>query len=37
MMEAINSETWVSLTDQFENFVTDLTYKVIPYRGGFQI
>ena len=37
MMEAINSDTWVSLTDQFENFVTDLTYKVIPYRGGFQI
>lgn len=37
MTEAMDSENWTSLNDQLENFVTDFNYKVIPYRGGFQI
>jgi len=37
MTEAMNSENWTILNDQLENFVTDFSYKVIPYRGGFQI
>ena len=37
MDEAINSESFTSLNDQLENFITDFNYKVIPYRGGFQI
>lgn len=35
--EVLKSENWLSLNEQLENFVTDFDYKVIPYRGGFQI
>jgi hypothetical protein len=35
--ELLASENWTELNDQLEQFVTDLSYKVIPYRGGFQI
>jgi hypothetical protein len=37
MTEVLKSDNWISLNDQLENFVTDFNYKVIPYRGGFQI
>ena len=33
----LNSENWLTLNEHLENFVTDFNYKVIPYRGGFQI
>jgi hypothetical protein len=35
--ELLVSENWAELNEQLEQFVTDLSYKVIPYRGGFQI
>ncbi len=31
------SDAWVDLNDQLEKYVTDFHYKIILYRGGFQI
>jgi hypothetical protein len=36
MRTLLSSEEWDSLNDQLEEFVTDLDYKFVPYRGGFQ-
>ena len=33
----LSSEEWDSLNEQLEEFVSDLDYKFIPYRGGFQL
>lgn len=33
----LSSEEWESLNEQLEQYVTDLEYKFIPYRGGFQL
>ncbi len=35
--ELLKNEAWFTLNEQLEQFVTDFSYKVIPYRGGFQI
>lgn len=37
MEEFLDSSIWTQLYDQLEEFVTDLSYKVIPYRLGFQL
>ena len=37
MEEVLTSDNWHTLNDQLESFVTDFSYKVIPYKGGFQI
>ena len=37
MNEVLASENWTALNEELETFVTDFDYKVIPYRGGFQI
>jgi len=37
MEELLAGETWGSLSDQLEQFVADLDYKVIPFRDGFQL
>jgi hypothetical protein len=37
MEDLLRDEAWLSLNEQLEQYVTDLSYKVIPYRGGFQI
>jgi len=37
MDNLLTSDAWVDLNDQLEKYVTDLRYKIIPYRGGFQI
>ena len=37
MDRLLDSEMWNSLNDELEKYVTDLHYKVIPYRGGFQL
>ncbi|NHZ72062.1 MAG: hypothetical protein GWP17_03140 [Aquificales bacterium] len=37
MTGVLHSDNWLSLNEQLENFVTDFGYKVVPYRGGFQI
>lgn len=36
MTNALANENWVTLNEQLDNFVLDFSYKVIPYRGGFQ-
>mgnify|MGYP003573559918 FL=1 len=33
----LSSDEWESLNEQLEEFVSDLDYKFIPYRGGFQL
>ncbi|RMG95266.1 MAG: hypothetical protein D6706_12485 [Chloroflexi bacterium] len=33
----LRNEQWRVLNEQLEQYVTDFHYKVIPYRGGFQI
>lgn len=35
--DVLASENWATINDQLGQFVTDFSYKVIPYRGGFQI
>lgn len=37
IQELLDSEAWLTLNEQLESYVTDFSYKVIPYRGGFQI
>jgi len=37
MNELLSSDEWDSLNDQLAEFVTELDYKFIPYRGGFQL
>lgn len=37
MNRLLDSDLWSDLNNQLEQYVTDLQYKVIPYRGGFQI
>ncbi len=33
----LTNETWLNLNEQLFEYVTDFTYKVIPYREGFQL
>ncbi len=35
--DLMENEAWRDLNEQLERFVTDFTFKVVPYRGGFQI
>lgn len=37
MHQLLESETWDTLNDELEKYVTDLHYKVVPFRGGFQL
>ena len=37
MLNLLENETWLKLNEQLEQYVSDFSYKVIPYRGGFQI
>jgi hypothetical protein len=36
LMKLLEDESWEDLNDQLEQFVTDFSYKVIPYSMGFQ-
>ena len=36
MLDLLESETWASLNEQLNAFVSDFDYKVVPYREGFQ-
>lgn len=36
MMNVLSDESWEDLNDQLEEFVTDFSYKVIPYTVGFR-
>lgn len=33
----LRNESWLSLNEELQQFVTDFSYKVIAYREGFQI
>jgi hypothetical protein len=35
--KVLASSTWESLNEELGQFVTSFTYKVIPYREGFQL
>ena len=35
--ELLTSDTWMSLNDQLQEYVGEFSYKVIPFRDGFQL
>ncbi len=37
LRDVLEGETWEELTEELSNHVTELDYKVIPYKLGFQI
>ncbi len=37
MNTLLDSEIWQDLNTELEKYVTDFQYKVVPYRGGFQL
>lgn len=37
MQTVISSDDWAELNGQLQNFVSEFSFKIIPYRGGFQI
>ncbi len=37
MERLLDSQLWGELNDELEKFVSDFQYKVVPYRGGFQL
>ena len=37
MDRLLDSDLWGDLNQELEKYVTDLHFKVIPYRGGFQL
>mgnify|MGYP001278557879 CR=1 FL=1 len=37
MARVLESENWTAVNEELARFVADFSYKVIPYRGGFQI
>jgi len=37
MNRLLDSDLWSDLNTELEKFVSDLRYKVVPYRGGFQL
>lgn len=36
MLDLLESESWNTLNDQLDEFVSDFDYKVVAYREGFQ-
>jgi hypothetical protein len=37
MNRLLASDLWSDLNQELEKYVSDLHYKVVPYRGGFQL
>lgn len=35
--KVLASSTWESLNEELEQFVTSFSYKIVPYREGFQL
>ena len=33
----LESDLWHTLNDELEGFVTEFSYKIVPFRGGFQL
>lgn len=36
VLDLVESDSWLNLNEQLTEFVTDLDYKVVAYREGFQ-
>jgi hypothetical protein len=37
MLTALNDEAWAEVNEQLLEYVTDFSYKIIPYEPGFQL
>lgn len=37
VMDVVDSDTWSSLNEQLNEFVSDFDFKVVRYRQGFQL
>jgi hypothetical protein len=37
LQKLLDSDLWPTLNDELEEFVTGFSYKIVPYRGGFQL
>lgn len=37
LQSLLKDESWLALNEELQQFVTDFSYKVIPFREGFQI
>ncbi|MEZ4518632.1 MAG: hypothetical protein R3C44_18040 [Chloroflexota bacterium] len=37
MQSVLESDTWLDLNTEMEKYVNDFQFKVVPYRGGFQM
>lgn len=37
MDRLLTSELWNDLNNELEQYVSDLHFKIVPYRGGFQL
>ncbi|MCP5100414.1 MAG: hypothetical protein GY943_33105 [Chloroflexi bacterium] len=37
MTDLLENDTWVDMNEQLREFVTEFSYKVVPYRGIFQV
>lgn len=37
MNALLDSDTWLELNAELEKYVSDFQFKVVPYRGGFQL
>lgn len=37
MNALLDSDMWLDLNTELEKYVTDFQFKVVPYRGGFQL
>ena len=35
--KVLDSSTWESLNEELQQFVTSFSYKIVPYREGFQL
>jgi hypothetical protein len=37
LLKLLRSDLWATLNEELEEFVTGFDYKIVPYRGGFQL
>ena len=37
LQKLLDSDLWPTLNDELEEFVTGFSFKILPYKGGFQL
>ncbi len=37
MYDLLDNHSWLALNDKLDEYVTEFSYKVVPYRGIFQV